>query len=58
VVSSLLIPTSLQKIPNSFELYYLPLSYLRILIFLSERFSTKALNSLNFMSTSSFDFKK
>jgi hypothetical protein len=58
VVSSLLILTSLQNFLNSFEVYSPPLSELSILIFLSERFSTKALNSLNFPSTSSFDFKK
>jgi hypothetical protein len=58
VVRSLLIPMSLQNITNSFEVYYPPLSDLSILIFLSERFSIKALNSLNFPNTSSFDFKK
>jgi hypothetical protein len=58
VVSSLLIPASLQKFANSFEVYYPPLSDLSILIFLSERFSIKALNSLNLLNTSSFDFKK
>jgi hypothetical protein len=44
-VSSFLIPTSLQKFTNSFEVYSPPLSDLSILIFLSERFSIKALNS-------------
>jgi hypothetical protein len=58
VVSSLLISASLQKLPNSFEVYSPQLSDLSILIFLSDKFSTKALNSLNFPSTSSFDFKK
>jgi hypothetical protein len=58
VVISLLILTSLQKITNYFEVYYPPLSYLSILIFLLERFSIKALNSLNFQNTSSFDFNK
>jgi hypothetical protein len=58
VVSSLLIPTSLQKLTNSFELYSPSLSELGILIYLSERFSIKALKSLNFPNTSSFDFKK
>jgi hypothetical protein len=58
VVSSLLISASLQKLSNYFEVYSPPLSDLSILIFLPERFSTKPLNSLNFPSTSSFDFKK
>jgi hypothetical protein len=58
VVSSLLIPASLQKLTNYFEVYSPPLSDLSILIFLSERFSIKALNSLNLPNTSSFDFKK
>jgi hypothetical protein len=52
VVSSLLIPTSLQKFMNSFEVYSPPLSDLSILIILSERFSIKALNSLNLRNTS------
>jgi hypothetical protein len=58
VVSSLLISTYFQKLSNSFEVYSPPLSDLRMLIFLSERFSIKALNFLNFPNTSSFDFKK
>jgi hypothetical protein len=58
VVSSLLISVSLQKLTNSFEVYSPRLSDLRILIFLSQRFSIKALNSLNFPNTSSFDFKE
>jgi hypothetical protein len=45
VVKSLLIPASLQKSLSSFEVYSPPLSDLKILIFLQERFSTKALNS-------------
>jgi hypothetical protein len=56
VVSSLLIPTSIQNLTNSFEVYYPPLSGLSIFIFLSV--SIRALNSLNFHNTSSFDFKK
>jgi hypothetical protein len=58
VVSSLLIPTSLKKFENYFEVYSPPLYDLSILIFLSERFSIKALNSLNLLNTSSFYFKK
>jgi hypothetical protein len=53
VVSSLLILASLQNLPNDFEVYFPPLFDLSILIFLSERFSTKALNSLKFPRTSS-----
>jgi hypothetical protein len=58
VVSSLLISTSFQNFANSFEVYSPPLSDLSILIFISERFSIKVLNSLNLLNTSSFDFKK
>jgi hypothetical protein len=58
VVRSLLIPTSLQKFIKSFHVYYPTLYDLSILIFLSWRFSMKALNSLNLSNTSSFDFKK
>jgi hypothetical protein len=58
VVRSLLISISLQKFTNSFEVYFPPLSDLSILIFLLEIFSIKALNSLNLLNTSSFDFKK
>jgi hypothetical protein len=58
VVSSLLILVSLQKFTKYFEVNYTPLSDLSILIFLSKRFSIKALNSLNLLNTSSFDFKK
>jgi hypothetical protein len=58
VVSSLLISTSMQNLPNYFEVYSPPLSDMSILIFLLDIFSIKALNSLNFPSTSSFDFKK
>jgi hypothetical protein len=54
VVSSLLISTSLQKLTNSFEVYSPPLFDLSIMIFLSERFSIKALNSLNFSNTRLF----
>jgi hypothetical protein len=57
VVSSLFISTSLQKFTNSLEVYSPPLSDLSILIFVSERFSIKALNSLNLLNNSSFDFK-
>jgi hypothetical protein len=58
VVSSLLIPASLKKFTNSFEVHSPPIFDLSILIFLSERFYIKALNSLNLPNTSSFDFKK
>jgi hypothetical protein len=58
VVSSLLIPASLQNIMNLFEVYSPPLFVLSILIFLSERFSIKHLNYLNLLNTLSFDFKK
>jgi hypothetical protein len=42
----------------SFEVYSPPLFDLSILIFLSEIFSIKDLNSLNLLNTLSFDFKK
>jgi hypothetical protein len=58
MVISLLIPKYLQNLTNSFEVYSPPLSDPSVLIFLSKRFSIKALNSLNFLSTSSFHFKK
>ena len=57
-VSSLLILSCLQKYLNSLELNSPPVSNLKILIFFHERFSTRALNSLNLSNTSSFFFKK
>ena len=58
MVSSLLIPCSLQYSLNSLDVNSPPLSDLKILILFTERFSTRALNSLNFSKTSSLFFKK
>ena len=49
--------SSLQYSLNSPDVNSPPLSYLKVLILFSERFSTRALNSLDFSNTSSF-FKK
>ena len=58
VLKSLLIPDSLHSSLNSCEVNSPPLSDRKVLIFLSVRFSTKALYSLNLLNTSFFPFKK
>ena len=58
LVSSLLIPTSLQNGSNSFEVYSPQLSDLSVLIFFFDLFSIKALNSLNLPNNSLLFFKK
>ena len=57
MVNSLLIPKSLHKSLNSFDVNYFPLSNRKVLIFFSMWFSIKDLNSLNLLNTSSLFFK-